>query len=240
MFWIFLDIISPKKVKSTKIPPYFDIPYLNWQSFLIFQKILILTNPSKFDNPFLYWQPLVTLTIPSINVKLFDKPFLLWQTLLTLTNPSYIDNPFISFQVYLKNLNLQFIESEIVLGTLEKFKEKCLTTSVCWELKCALKGQLLIKDGHLLRTTVKFRGHYVYHQPTSLLIAGGKKGTLVICFFKSWLDFHNWFGASSPNALFFTKVKKMQQKQICRDFEVSCNIFLFYFHQNHFWNWEIP
>ena len=115
---------------------------------------------------------------------------------------------------------------QIGLGTLEKFKEKG-PTSVCWELKCALKGQLLIKDGHLLRTTVKFRGHYVYHQPTSLLIAGGKKGTLVICFFKSWLDFHNWFGASSPNALFFTKVKKMQQKQICRDFEVSCNIFIF-------------
>ena len=113
---------------------------------------------------------------------------------------------------------------QIGLGTLEKFKEKG-PTSVCWELKCALKGQLLIKDGHLLRTTVKFRGHYVYHQPTSLLIAGGKKGTLVICFFKSWLDFHNWFGASSPNALFVTKVKKMQQKQICRDFEVSCNIF---------------
>ena len=112
-------------------------------------------------------------------------------------------------------------------GYIRKVQRKRFNQCVCWELKCALKGQLLIKDGHLLRTTVKFRGHYVYHQPTSLLIAGGKKGTLVICFFKSWLDFHNWFGASSPNALFFTKVKKMQQKQICRDFEVSCNIFIF-------------
>ena len=120
---------------------------------------------------------------------------------------------------------------QIGLGTLEKFKEKG-PTSVCWELKCALKGQLLIKDGHLLRTTVKFRGHYVYHQPTSLLIAGGKKGTLVICFFKSWLDFHNWFGASSANALFLLKWKKCSKNKSAEILKFPAIFFFIIFTKN--------